>query len=77
MKKKIFIISVVLVGFIVAVAGNSWAQREKGGDRRINRGDQVQKWNGSKDRDVDRSRIHNRAPRLKSKFHVLYLQCTY
>jgi hypothetical protein len=45
MKKMIIIISVVLLGFVLAVAGNSWAQREKGGKRDGNRGGHFQKWN--------------------------------
>ena len=85
MKKKIFIISVVLIGFMVALTSNSWAQRERGGDRRGNRGDHIQKWNGSGDRHVDRDRIRDRGPRnhprrdfyrpgprFKSKFHNGY-----
>jgi hypothetical protein len=43
MKKKIIIISVVLMGFVLAVTANSWAQRERGGDRG-DRGGQFQKW---------------------------------
>jgi hypothetical protein len=50
MKKKIIIISVVLIGFIVAFTSNSWAQRERGGDRRGDRGDQFQSRNGFGDR---------------------------
>ncbi len=82
MKKKIIIISVVLIGFVVAFTSNSWAQRERGGDRRGDRGGQFQKWNGSGDRHVDRDRIRDRGPRnhsgrhfnrpgprFKSKFH--------
>ena len=82
MKKKIIIISVVLIGFLVALTSNSWAQRERGGDRRGDRGDRVQKWNGSGDRHIDRDRIRDRGPRnhprrhfnrpgprFKSKFH--------
>ena len=42
MKKKIIIISVVLIGFIVALTTNSWAQRERGGDRRPGRGGRVE-----------------------------------
>lgn len=45
MKKKIIIISVVLIGFFLAVTANSWAQRERGGDRGgRDRGGQFQKW---------------------------------
>jgi hypothetical protein len=50
MKKKIIIISVVLIGFFLAVTANSWAQRERGGDRRVDRGGDFQ--NG------DRSAVH-------------------
>jgi hypothetical protein len=69
MKKKILIISVVLIGFVVALTSNSWAQRERGGDRRTDRGNQFQKWNGSGDRDFDRDRIRNRGPRNHSRQH--------
>jgi hypothetical protein len=44
MKKKIIMISVVLIGFFLAVTANSWAQRERGSDRRVDRGGQFQKW---------------------------------
>jgi hypothetical protein len=50
MKKKIIIISVVLIGFFLAVTANSWAQRERGSDRRENRGGDFE--NG------DRSAVH-------------------
>jgi hypothetical protein len=82
MKKKIIIIGVVLIGFMVALTSNSWAQRERGGDRRPDRGDQFQTRNGSGDRDFDRDRFRERGPRnhsgrnfyqpgprFKSKFH--------
>ena len=82
MKKKIILISIVLIGFMVAVTSNSWAQRERGGDHHRDRGDRFQKWNGSGDRHVDRDRIRDRGPRhyprrhfnrpgprFKSKFH--------
>lgn len=45
MKKKIVIISIVWVGFIFALTGNSWAAREKGGHRNQDRGGHYQKWN--------------------------------
>lgn len=67
MKKKIIIISVVLIGFIVALTGNSWAQRERGGDRRSDQGNQFQKRNGSGDRDFARDRIRDRGPRNQSR----------
>lgn len=85
MKKKIIIISVVLIGFIVVFTSNSWAQRERGGDRRADRGAQLRSRIGSADRDVDRDRIRDHGPRnhsgrhfnrpgprFKSKFHNGY-----
>jgi len=84
MKKKIIIISVVLIGFIVALSSNSWAQRERGGGPRPDRDGHFQKRNGSGDRDFDRDRFGERdsgprnpsgqhfnrpGPRFKSKFH--------
>jgi hypothetical protein len=42
MKKKIIIISVVLMGFVLAVTANSWAQRERGGNRPMHRGGNFQ-----------------------------------
>lgn len=69
MKKKIIIISVVLIGFIVALSSNSWAQRERGGDRRPDGGNHFQKWKGSGDHNFDRDRIPNRGPRVQSKPH--------
>ena len=85
MKKKIFLISVVLIGFIVAFSSNSWAQRERDGDRRADRGGRFEQWNGSGDRDFDRDRIRDRGPRnhsrrdfnrpgprFNSKFHKRY-----
>lgn len=82
MKKKIIIISVVLIGFIVALTSNSWAQRERVGDRRADRGARFEQRNESGDRDFDRDRIRDRGPgnqerhdfnrpgsRFKSKFN--------
>jgi len=69
MKKKILIISVVLIGFIVALTSNSWAQRERGGDRRSDRGNHFEKRNGSGDHDFDRDRIRDRGPRNHSRRH--------
>ena len=69
MKKKIIIISVVLIGFILVLGSNSWAQRERGGDRRADRGDHFQNRNGSGDRDFDRDRIRDRGPRNPSRRH--------
>lgn len=69
MKKKILIISVVLIGFIVALTSNSWAQRERGGDRSQDRGNHFEKRNGSGDQDFDRDRIRDRGPRNHSRQH--------
>jgi hypothetical protein len=76
MKKKIIIISVVLIGFFLAVTANSWAQRERGGDRRVDRGGRdrggqfqqwdkpaVQKFNRSSDRAYQPARnLHQSRP---------------
>jgi hypothetical protein len=69
MKKKIIIISVVWIGFIVALTSNSWAQRERVGDRRADRGNHFQKSNGSGGHDFDRDRIRKRGPRNHSRQH--------
>ncbi|MGD9238453.1 MAG: hypothetical protein PVG69_00430 [Desulfobacterales bacterium] len=82
MKKKIIIISVVWIGFIVALTTNSWAQRERGGDRRPDRGGRVEKFNGPADKNFDRNRFRDRdrghhtrrdfnrpGPRFKHKLH--------
>ena len=45
MKNKIVIITIVLAGFIFAIAGNSWAAREGRGQRYQDRGVHYQKSN--------------------------------
>jgi hypothetical protein len=55
MKKKIIIISVVLIGFFLAVTANSWAQRERGGDRRVDRGDRDR---GGQFQKLDKPAVH-------------------
>jgi len=55
MKKKIIIISVVLIGFFLAVTANSWAQRERGGDRRVDRGDRGR---GGQFQKLDKPAVH-------------------
>ena len=62
MKKKIIIISVVLIGFIVALTSNSWAERERGGDRRPDRGGRSEEFNGPGNQDFDRDRVRDRNP---------------
>jgi hypothetical protein len=85
MKKKIIIISVVLIGFFLAVTANSWAQRERGGDRRVDRGGrdrggQFQQWdkpavhkfnrNSNRAYQPTRNFHHNRpVQRFYPKFH--------
>jgi hypothetical protein len=78
MKKKIIIISVALIGFVLALTANSWAQRESGGKRHGDRGGHFQKWNKSAIHKFDRHRgktYHFRghqygpAKRFKPKFH--------
>ena len=58
MKKKIIIISVVLIGFFLAVTANSWAQRERGDDR----GGQFQKWDKPAVHKLNHTRYQYRAP---------------
>ena len=73
MKKKIIIISAVLIGFVLTVSGNSWAQRERGGGH-------FQKWDKPAVHKFDRSHgqgYHHRrydqtyrpVHRFKPKFH--------
>jgi hypothetical protein len=80
MKTKITIISVVLIGFILAVSGNSWAQRERGGGGHRDRGGHFKKWDKPPVHKFDRGngrgyhnkRYHqNHRPvhRFKPKFH--------
>jgi len=58
MKKKIVIISIALMAFAVALAGNSWAERERGGNRHPDRG---ARFNGA-DNPVDRGHFRGRGP---------------
>ena len=80
MNKKIIIISAVLIGFVLAVSGNAWAKRERGGDRHRDRGGHYQKWDKPAVNKFDRGRgrgyhdkryHHNYRPahRFKPKFH--------
>ena len=78
MKKKIIIISVVLIGFILALTANSWAQRERVGERHRDRGGQFEKWDKPAVHKFQRDRgrayhpkRHNYRPvhRFKPKFH--------
>ena len=71
MKKKIIIISVALIGVVMALNSNSWAQREKGGAGRPDRGGRFEKFNPPGHRDVDRHRVRERDPRRHTRrdFH--------
>ena len=80
MKKKIILISVVLIGFVLAVSANSWAQRERVGERHRDRGGQFEKWDKPGHHKFDRGhgrghyrKRHNHhyrpAHRFKPKFH--------
>jgi hypothetical protein len=78
MKKKIIIISVALISFVLALNANSWAQRESVGKHRKDRGGHFQKTDKPAvdkfDRDKGRafhSRGHKYGPakRFKPKFH--------
>ncbi|MEJ2727903.1 MAG: hypothetical protein P8185_05210 [Deltaproteobacteria bacterium] len=57
MKKRIIIISVVLIGFIMVLTANSWAQRENAGKRRGDRSDHFQKWDKPAIHKFDRERV--------------------
>lgn len=85
MKKKIIIISVALIGFVLAVTANSWAQRERVGDRRVDRGardrgghfqkwdkPEVHKFNRHRGRAYQPKRYHQQyrpAHRFKHKYN--------
>jgi hypothetical protein len=69
MKKKIIIISVVLIGFIAALTSNSWAERERGGDRRPDRGGRSEEFNGPGNQDFDRDRVRDRNPGNQTRRH--------
>jgi hypothetical protein len=78
MKKKIIIISVVFIGFVLAITANSWAQRESAGKRHGDRGGHFQKWDKPAIHKFDRDRArrdhlrgHQNGPakRFKPKFH--------
>ena len=63
MKKKIIIISVVLIGVMAALTSNSWAKRDKGGGGHPDRGGRFEDFNRSGNHDSDRDRVRDRNPR--------------
>ena len=75
MKKKIIIVSVVLMGFVLAVSSNSWAGRGSGGERHRDRSGHFQKWDKPAvhkfDRGHGRGYHQNDRPvhRFKHRFH--------
>lgn len=80
MKRKLIIIGIVLIGFVLVLSSNSWAQRERSGKRHRDHGDHFQKWDKPVyhkfNRDRSRTYRHNRyhhnyrpAYRFKPKFH--------
>ena len=80
MKKKIILISLLLIGFVLAVTANSWAQRERGRGHHGGRGGHFQEWDKPENHKFDRGngrsysprRYHNpQGPvhRFKPKFH--------
>jgi hypothetical protein len=78
MKKKIMIISVALIGFVLAVTSNSWAQRERVGKHQRDRGGHFQKWDNPALHKFDRTRGRGDQPQrqhyrpvhhFKPKFH--------
>jgi len=62
MKKKIIVISVAFIGFILAVTGNSWADRSRDGDRRQNRGVRSQEFSDRDDRHFKGYRVRGYHP---------------
>ena len=71
MKKKIIIISVVLIGFVMVLTANSWAQRESIGKRQGDRSNHFQKWDKPANQKFNRGQ-HYRAPqRFGPKFRFL------
>ena len=78
MKKKIIIISVVMIGFAMMLTDSSWAQRENAGKRHGDRGGHSQKWDKPAIHKFDRDRVradqlkgrqNGPAKRFKPKFH--------
>jgi len=62
MKKKIVIISIALIAFAGALASNSWAARERGGERRMDRGHRFQDVDDSVRDNFRRVRVRDRGP---------------
>ncbi len=62
MKKKIVIIGIALIALVVALTTNSWAARERGGDRRLHRGDRFEGTNDPAPDNFRRDRVRGRGP---------------
>ena len=55
MKKMIIISSVAIIGFVLAATTNSWAQRDRVGQRHQDRGGHSQKWDRPEVQEFNRS----------------------
>ena len=62
MKKKIVVICIALTAIAIALAGNSWAARERGGGHRPDRGDRFQDVENSSRDHLNRSRVRDHRP---------------
>lgn len=61
MQKKIVIISIALMAFAFALAGNSWAARESGGNRHMNRGNRFKQEDKAVHDNFNRGRLRGRS----------------
>ena len=69
MKKKIIFISVALIGFVLALAGTSWAEGERGGRHYHNDRGHFQKWEKPRVHKFHGDRHYRPAHRFKPKFN--------
>ena len=69
MKKKILIISVIFVGFMLAVNGSSWAERDRAGQGHQGHGGNFQKWDKPAVHKFDRNRISRPGKQLNRPVH--------
>jgi len=69
MKKKILIISMVFVGFMLAASGSSWAGRDRAGQGHQDRGGNFQKWDKPAVHQFDRNRISPPGKQLNRPTH--------
>ena len=78
MQKKIVMISIALLTFAVAFAGNSWAERERGGNRHMDRADRLEpannpvnhgQWRGRGGDHFPRRDFKRPGPHFKHKYY--------